>query len=95
MLLLTRRCVTIIGVVIMNWVSSFDTKFDAVIAHTDAVEITPDVVAQMMMKGFTEAELLKFKAEGFRYSPTRNSVSKRPSHGILKNLRRCRSLVST
>lgn len=58
----------------MNWVSSFDTKFDAVIAHTDAVEITPDVVAQMMMKGFTEAELLKFKAEGFRHSPTRNSV---------------------
>lgn len=53
---------------------SFDAKFDAVIAQTDAVEITLDVMAQMSKRGWSEADLLRMKEEGFRYSPSRNSL---------------------
>ena len=53
---------------------SFEAKFDAVIAQTDAVEMTPEVVSQMAKQGWSEAELAKMKEEGFRYSPSRNSL---------------------
>lgn len=53
---------------------SFDAKFDSVIAQTDAVEMTPDVMAQMAKQGWSEPELSKMKEEGFRYSPSRNSL---------------------
>lgn len=59
---------------VLERVASFERKFDAVIAQTDTVEISADVMAQMLRKGYTEAELLKFKADGFRYSPSRDSV---------------------
>ncbi len=49
-------------------------KMDAVIGQADAVEITPDVVAQMAKQGWSEPELLRMKAEGWRYSPSRNSL---------------------
>jgi hypothetical protein len=54
---------------------SFEAKFDAVIAQVDAVEMTTDVIAQLTKnQGWGEAEVLKMKEEGFRYSPSRNSL---------------------
>ena len=53
---------------------SFEAKFDAVIAQTDVVEMTPEVIAQMAKQGWSEAELLKMRDEGFRYSPSRDSL---------------------
>lgn len=53
---------------------SFAAKFDAVIAQSDAVAMTPDVIAHMVKKGWTEGELLKLKDDGFRYSPGRDSL---------------------
>lgn len=53
---------------------SFEKKFDAVIAQTDAVEMTPDVMAQMSKKGWRPEELMRMQAEGFRYSPSRDSL---------------------
>lgn len=53
---------------------SFERKFDAVIMQSDTVELGPDAIGQMVKQGWSEAELLKMKAEGYRYSPSRNSV---------------------
>ncbi len=49
-------------------------KMASVIGQFDAVEITPEVVAQMVKKGVTEEEVLRLKAESFRYSPSRDSL---------------------
>lgn len=59
---------------LIDHAQSLETKFDAVIAQSDVVEMTPDVMAQMTKRGYSEAELLKLKADGFRYSPSRNSL---------------------
>ena len=53
---------------------SFEAKFDAVIAQADAMEMTPEVIAQMAKQGWSETELSKKKQEGFRYSPSLNSL---------------------
>jgi hypothetical protein len=58
---------------------SIPAKFDGVIAQTDAVEITPEVMAQMAKKGWSESELLEMKAAGYRYSPSRNTLLS-PTH---------------
>lgn len=50
------------------------SKMAAVIGQVDAIEITPDVVAQMTKQGWSEPELLRMKTEGWRYSPSRNSL---------------------
>lgn len=49
-------------------------KMASVIGQLDAVEITAEVVAQMVKKGWTEKEVLELKAEGYRYSPGRDSL---------------------
>lgn len=49
-------------------------KMAAVIGQVDAIEITPEVIAQMAKEGWSEEELLRMKAEGWRYSPSRNSL---------------------
>jgi hypothetical protein len=49
-------------------------KMASVIGQFDAVEITPEVVAQMVKKGLTEEKVLGLKAEGYRYSPGRDSL---------------------
>lgn len=49
-------------------------KMASVIGQFDAIEITPEVVAHMVKKGVTEKEVLRLKAEGFRYSPGRDSL---------------------
>ena len=50
------------------------TRMAAVIGQVDAVEITLEVVAQKAKEGWSEEELLRMKAEGWRYSPSRNSL---------------------
>ena len=50
------------------------SKMTAVIGQYDAVEITDEVVAQMVRKGWSEDEVLKMKADGFRYSPGRDTL---------------------
>jgi hypothetical protein len=49
-------------------------RMASVIGQVDAVEITPEVVAQMVKKGWTEKKVLELKAEGYRYSPGRDSL---------------------
>lgn len=49
-------------------------KMASVIGQVDAVEITSEVVAQMVKKGWSEEEVLGLKAEGYRYSPGRDSL---------------------
>jgi predicted transcriptional regulator len=46
----------------------------SVIGQFDAVDIDDQVVAQMVKKGWSEEEVLKLKAEGYRYSPGRDSL---------------------
>lgn len=50
------------------------SKMASVIGQYDAAEIDDQVVAQMIKKGWSEEEVLKLKAEGYRYSPGRNSL---------------------
>ncbi|WP_066262802.1 hypothetical protein [Hydrogenophaga flava] len=49
-------------------------KMAAVIGQVDALEITPEVVVQMAKQGWSESELMRMKAEGWHYSPSRNSL---------------------
>ncbi len=49
-------------------------KIASVLGQFDTVEITPEVVAQMVKKGYSEEEVLGLKAQGFRYSPGRDSL---------------------
>jgi len=44
------------------------------IGQLDTIEMTPEVMRQMAKKGYSEEQLLQMKAEGFRYSPSRDSL---------------------
>lgn len=48
-----------------------------VIGRYDALELDDQAVAQMIEKGWSEDEVLKLKAEGYRYSPGRDSLLRR------------------
>jgi hypothetical protein len=50
------------------------SKMASVMGQHDAVDIDDQVVAQMIKKGWSEAEVLKLKADGYRYSPWRDSL---------------------
>jgi hypothetical protein len=50
------------------------TKMAAVIGQVDATEITPEVMRQMGRRGWSDQELLRLKEEGWRYSPSRDSL---------------------
>jgi hypothetical protein len=50
------------------------SKMASVIGQYDAVDIDDQVVAQMIKKGWSEEEVWKLKAEGFRYSLGRDSL---------------------
>jgi hypothetical protein len=59
---------------VLDQAQSTMTKMSAVIGQVDAVEITPDVMVQMAKQGWSEEELIRMKAQGWRYSPSRNSL---------------------
>lgn len=50
------------------------SKMASVISQYDAVEIDDQVVAQMIKNGWGEEEVLKLKADGYRYSPGRDAL---------------------
>jgi hypothetical protein len=50
------------------------SKVASVIGQYDAVDIDDQVVAQMIKKGLSEEKVLQLKAEGYRYSPGRDSL---------------------
>jgi len=58
----------------LDKVQSTLSKMVGVIGQFDALEIDDEVVAQMVKKGWNKDEVLKMKADGFRYSPGRDSL---------------------
>lgn len=50
------------------------TRMASVIGQYDTVDIDAQVVAQMVKRGWREDEVLKLQADGYRYSPGRNSL---------------------
>ena len=59
---------------LLDQAKSTAMKIASVIGQFDAIEITSEVVAQMVQKGWTEAEVLDLKQQGYRYSPSRDSL---------------------
>jgi hypothetical protein len=57
---------------------STETKMFMTIGRAGAVEMTPDVIARMMERGMSEGELLRMKADGFLYSPGRDTLLSPP-----------------
>lgn len=59
---------------VLEEVKPVDIRMAETIGQFDTVEMTPDVMRQMAKKGYSEEQLLQMKAEGFRYSPSRDSL---------------------
>lgn len=59
---------------VLDTAQSTLSKMATVIGQWDAVDINEQVVAQMTKKGWNPAEVLKMKAEGYRYSPGRDTL---------------------
>lgn len=49
-------------------------KMTDVLGQWDAIDITDEVVARFLKKGWTEERLLELKAQGYRYSPSRDTL---------------------
>lgn len=49
-------------------------KMTDVLGQWDAVDITDEVVARFLKKGWTEERILELKAQGYRYSPSRDTL---------------------
>ncbi len=58
----------------LDQAQSSTMKMASVFGQFDAVEISPEVATVMVRKGMTEKEVLDLKAEGYRYSPGRDSL---------------------
>lgn len=52
---------------------SFEGKFAKVILQDDAIDLSEDIIKDLMRQGWDEQELRSLAAEDFRYSPSRNS----------------------
>lgn len=50
------------------------SKMTDVIGQWDVVDITDEVVARLVKKGWKEENVLELKAEGYRYSPNRDTL---------------------
>lgn len=59
---------------VIDKVQSFGARFAMTIGHADAVPMTPDVMARMVGRGWDVEELESMKAQGFMYSPGRDSL---------------------
>ena len=53
---------------------SFERKFAAVIGQEDALDLSEAVIADVVKIGWDEAKLREAAAQGFRYSPSRNTI---------------------
>lgn len=58
----------------LEQVKPADIRMAETLGQFDTIELTPEVMRQMAKKGYSEEELLQMKAEGFRYSPSRDSL---------------------
>lgn len=59
---------------VLEKVKPVDIRMAETIGQFDTVEMTPEVMRQMAKKGYSEEQLLQMKADGFRYSPSRDSL---------------------
>lgn len=59
---------------ILEQVKPLDIRIAETLVQFDTVEMTPEVMAQMAKKGYSQEELEKMKSAGFRYSPSRDSL---------------------
>lgn len=53
---------------------SVERRIDSVILQTDAIDITPEIVSELVKAGWNESDLIKAASDGARYSPSRNSL---------------------
>ncbi|MGP3505299.1 hypothetical protein [Paracidovorax citrulli] len=53
---------------------SFEGKFAKVIDQEDAIDLTEAIIQELIKQGWEEAPLRSLANEGFRYSPSRNTV---------------------
>jgi hypothetical protein len=53
---------------------SFEQRHSSVISQDDAKDLTKEVIAQLILQGWPEDDLCKCAEQGFRYSPSRNSL---------------------
>jgi hypothetical protein len=61
----------------MRATESFEDKFDSVVLQADAIDLTPDLINQLLERGFGDfdrRELEQHAKDGARYSPKRNSL---------------------
>ncbi len=59
---------------VLETVDSTLSKMTDVIGQWDVVDITDEAVARFVSKGWTEKGVLELKAEGYRYSPNRDTL---------------------
>ncbi len=52
----------------------FDLKFAELFGQFDAVDLSPEVIKQLVNQGWDEARLQQATQEGLKYSPSRNSL---------------------
>ncbi|WP_164978587.1 hypothetical protein [Pseudoxanthomonas composti] len=55
-------------------VRSADKRIEKIFGREDVVDITPDIIGQLVGQGWEEATLLEAVRAGAQYSPSRNTV---------------------
>lgn len=53
---------------------SFEGKFAKVVAQEDAIDLTEAIIQDLVKQGWEEERLRAQAGEGFRYSPSRNTL---------------------
>jgi len=59
---------------VLDTAKSTLSKMTDVIGQWDVVDITDEVIARFVKKGWTEERVLELKADGYRYSPNRDTL---------------------
>ncbi|RCS31579.1 hypothetical protein DEO45_00205 [Rhodanobacter denitrificans] len=59
---------------LLHSVQPVERTIDQVIEQNDAVELSPEIVAQLTRTGWSAEQLTKAARQGARYSPSRDSV---------------------
>lgn len=66
---------------VVHDVQSFEDKFASTILQTDAIDITPEIIEQLVADGWERSTLEQAIQAGARYSPSRHSVLTVPEFG--------------
>ncbi len=59
---------------VIDKAQSFDKRFDSVMLQSDAIDLTPELVARLLRSGWNAKMLEEAVANGARYSPSRNTI---------------------